>query len=210
MYGMPQPGNYGQYGFGSYGGFPNQAAGAAAGPAPTTLQGNAAGAGLGLTAGPDASTNQASQQQWAGADPNSYYSNYWSGEACQSMFLGLISLLCFVLQDIIVVSNKVLKVRGLRRPVTNLVKNYAKVSSGFVADDVSLSLSPFFFPFFSCSPHFLFHSPAFVHHFPDSNPLLFCSMAHVSSYPRSTLPAVQVIRSFVRFGFTYHCVMGPA
>ncbi|KAF9270436.1 polyadenylate-binding protein [Marasmius fiardii PR-910] len=89
MYGMPQPNTYGQYGFGGYGGFPNQAAGAgASAPATGMPQPAAAGTGLGLagsTSQPGADPNvasagQAGQAQWAGADPSSYYSNYWGGE----------------------------------------------------------------------------------------------------------------------------------
>lgn len=89
MYGMPQPTSYGQYGFSGYGGFPNQAPGAGApGPgSPGMPQPTAVGAGLGLTAGaqqpgvdPNAAAGQAGQAQWGGADPNSYYSNYWGGK----------------------------------------------------------------------------------------------------------------------------------
>ncbi|KAH9937512.1 uncharacterized protein B0H18DRAFT_971011 [Fomitopsis serialis] len=59
MYGMPQPNTYGQYGFGAYGGFPNQA---------------------GATGTPGAAaSSMGSPAQWGGADPNSYYSNYWGG-----------------------------------------------------------------------------------------------------------------------------------
>ncbi|KAK2461752.1 hypothetical protein APHAL10511_006215 [Amanita phalloides] len=87
MYGMPQPNTYGQYGFGAYPGFPGQAG--ATGGAPTSpgmsQSATTAGAGLGLTAGaqqgtsdPTAAVSQASQAQWASADPN-YYSNYWGG-----------------------------------------------------------------------------------------------------------------------------------
>jgi len=90
MYGMPQPTNYGQYGFGAYGGFPNQGAGApgTAGPGSPGMPqaAGAGGAGLGLTSqqpGADpnaaAAAGQAGQAQWGGADPNSYYSNYWGG-----------------------------------------------------------------------------------------------------------------------------------
>jgi len=95
MYSMPQPNTYGQYGFGAYGGFPNQTGtpgapgpGSPGMPQPATAPGN----GLGLTAGaaqPGADPNvaaaaaaaagQAGQTQWGGADPNSYYSNYWGG-----------------------------------------------------------------------------------------------------------------------------------
>ncbi|KAF8746286.1 hypothetical protein AX14_000081 [Amanita brunnescens Koide BX004] len=88
MYGIPQPSSYGQYGFGAYPGFPGQAGGT--GGAPTSpgmpQSAAAAGAGLGLAAGgqqgaTDATTaaGQATQAQWANADPNSYYSNYWGG-----------------------------------------------------------------------------------------------------------------------------------
>ncbi|KZT06792.1 uncharacterized protein LAESUDRAFT_736681 [Laetiporus sulphureus 93-53] len=90
MYGMPQPNTYGQYGFGAYGGFPNQAAtgtpgGAAAGmgsPVAGTA-GMAIGAGA-STGGADpaaaaAAAAQAATGQWAGADPSQYYSNYWGG-----------------------------------------------------------------------------------------------------------------------------------
>ncbi|EAU92921.2 polyadenylate-binding protein [Coprinopsis cinerea okayama7 len=87
MYGMPQPNTYGQYGFPGFPGFPGQAAGApgAAGPAsPGMPQANTA-AGLGLAAGaqpgagdPNAAGQQG-QAQWGGADPSTYYSNYWGG-----------------------------------------------------------------------------------------------------------------------------------
>ncbi|KAJ6574845.1 hypothetical protein B0H19DRAFT_1126001 [Mycena capillaripes] len=89
MYGMPQAPSYGQYGFGAYPGFANQAGtpgapGSPGMPQPTS----AGGAGLGLAApggqsGGDpnalAAAGQAGQAQWGGADPNSYYSNYWGG-----------------------------------------------------------------------------------------------------------------------------------
>jgi nucleolysin TIA-1/TIAR len=85
MYGM-QPNSYGQYGFGGYGGFPNQAAaGAAPGGASTGVaQGAASGAGLGLQAGQPSATdpNAAAaagqgSQGWAGADPSYYQNTYW-------------------------------------------------------------------------------------------------------------------------------------
>jgi len=94
MYGMPQPNTYGQYGFGGYGGFPNQggAAGGAPGAAnpgiPQSAAAGGAGAAMGLGAGmgqagsdPNAAVvaAQAGQPQWGGADPSSYYSNYWGG-----------------------------------------------------------------------------------------------------------------------------------
>ncbi|KIP11502.1 hypothetical protein PHLGIDRAFT_83628 [Phlebiopsis gigantea 11061_1 CR5-6] len=78
MYGMPQPNSYGQYGFGAYGATPS--AGAPGMPSPTgaagaiTMGGAQAGA-----ADPSAAAGQAAQGQWAGADPSSYYSNYWGG-----------------------------------------------------------------------------------------------------------------------------------
>lgn len=92
MYSMPQPNTYGQYGFGAYGGFPNQT-GTPGAPGPGSpgmpQAATAPGNGLGLTAGaaqPGADPNaaaaaagQAGQAQWGGADPNSYYSNYWGG-----------------------------------------------------------------------------------------------------------------------------------
>ncbi|PPQ95647.1 hypothetical protein CVT26_008676 [Gymnopilus dilepis] len=90
MYGMPQPTTYGQYGFGTYAGFPGQAAAApgAAGPGSPGMPqaANAGAAGLGLnvsgqqpTGDPNAAAGaQASQPQWGTADPN-YYSNYWGG-----------------------------------------------------------------------------------------------------------------------------------
>jgi len=91
MYGLPQPNSYGQYGFGGYGGFPNQGATAAGAPTPGTSgmqQPSSAGvAGGGLVgtgaqqpgADPNAAAGQGGQAQWGGADPNSYYSNYWGG-----------------------------------------------------------------------------------------------------------------------------------
>ena len=92
MYGIPQPNSYGQYGFGAYGGFPNQGASAqgAAGPGSPGMGQPAAGggAGLGLATGGQqpgadaaAIAGQPSQAQWGGADPNSYYSNYWGGQS---------------------------------------------------------------------------------------------------------------------------------
>ncbi|KAF7306697.1 hypothetical protein MIND_00461400 [Mycena indigotica] len=83
MYGMPQAASYGQYGFGAYPGF-NQAGGAGVPGSPGMPQpAGAAGLGLGAGAGqpstdPNALAGQAGQAQW-GADPNSYYSNYWGG-----------------------------------------------------------------------------------------------------------------------------------
>jgi len=84
MYGIPQPSTYGQYGFGAYPGFQGGATAAPTSPGmPQTA--NAGGAGLGLTAGAQQGTDattaagQATQAQWANADPNSYYSNYWGG-----------------------------------------------------------------------------------------------------------------------------------
>ncbi len=87
MYGIPQPSTYGQYGFGAYPGFPGQGGATAAPASPGMHQtATAGGAGLGLTAGGQQGANdattaagQASQAQWANADPNSYYSNYWGG-----------------------------------------------------------------------------------------------------------------------------------
>ncbi|KAF4572718.1 Polyadenylate-binding protein [Pleurotus pulmonarius] len=90
MYNMPQPAGYGYPGFGTYGSFPGQAAGtpgAAGAGSPGMPQPAAApGAGLGLTAGqqPNADPSavaggQAGQAQWGGADPSSYYNNYWGG-----------------------------------------------------------------------------------------------------------------------------------
>lgn len=86
MYGMPQPNTFGQYGFGGYGGYPNQAGAAGAAGATGMPQPATGAAGLGITAGaqqpgadPNAAAGQATQAQWAGADPSSYYSNYWGG-----------------------------------------------------------------------------------------------------------------------------------
>ncbi len=92
MYNMPQPAGYGYPGFGTYGSFPGQAAGtpgAAGAGSPGMPQPAAApGAGLGLTAGqqPNADPSavaggQAGQAQWGGADPSSYYNNYWGGKS---------------------------------------------------------------------------------------------------------------------------------
>ncbi|KAF7319957.1 hypothetical protein MKEN_00779600 [Mycena kentingensis (nom. inval.)] len=80
MYQMPQATQYGQYGFGAYPGF-NQA-GTPGSPGMPQPAGGAAGLGLGAAAGPasaDPSALAAGQAQWGAADPNSYYSNYWSG-----------------------------------------------------------------------------------------------------------------------------------
>ena len=85
MYGMPQPNTYGQYGFGAYGGFPNQAgAGAPGAAAPGMASPVAPTAAIGLgsaTGAPTDPTAAAAQGQWPGADPSSYYSNYWGGKA---------------------------------------------------------------------------------------------------------------------------------
>jgi len=103
MYSMPQPNTYGQYGFGGYGGFPNQAtAGSPGATAPGMPQPATAGASAGLGAGqaapgPDpaaaaaaaAAAGQGPQAQWSGGDPNSYYSNYWSGKL-SSIFMCVI------------------------------------------------------------------------------------------------------------------------
>lgn len=87
MYGMPQPNTFGQYAYGGYGGFPNQAAGTPGAGAPGAggmPQPAAGAAGLGLAPGGQApgadaaAAGQAGQAQWA-ADPSSYYSNYWGG-----------------------------------------------------------------------------------------------------------------------------------
>ena len=87
MYGMPQPNTYGQYGFGAYSGFPNQAGATAAPGAAATGMGSpvAAAAAMGMGAGataadPSVAAAGAAQGQWGGADPNSYYSNYWGGK----------------------------------------------------------------------------------------------------------------------------------
>ena len=71
MYGVPQPGTYGQYGFGAY---PASPGGAAPG-----MPQAAPGAAAGQTApgGDVGAVGQAAQAQW-GTDP-SYYSNYWGG-----------------------------------------------------------------------------------------------------------------------------------
>ncbi|KAF8633999.1 hypothetical protein AX15_001173 [Amanita polypyramis BW_CC] len=87
MYGVPQPNTYGQYGFGAYPGFAGQAGATAGAPTSSGMPqtASAPGAGLGLTAGQQGTTDpvgaasQANQAQWASADPNSYYSNYWGG-----------------------------------------------------------------------------------------------------------------------------------
>jgi len=73
MYGVPQPGTYGQYGFGAY---PQSPGGAAPG-----MPQAATGAAAGQTApGADVgAVGQAPQGQWPGGDPSSYYSNYWGG-----------------------------------------------------------------------------------------------------------------------------------
>jgi nucleolysin TIA-1/TIAR len=88
MYGMPQPNAYGQYGFPGYPGFPGQAAGAQGpGAASPGMPQATPAAGLGLAgAQPGADPNapvvgQPGQAQWGGADPSSYYSNYWGGQS---------------------------------------------------------------------------------------------------------------------------------
>lgn len=82
MYGMPQPNSYGQYGFGAYGGFPNQAgaAGTPGAAAPGMGSPVAAAAAMGMGGGASAADPSANAAQWGGADPNSYYSNYWGGK----------------------------------------------------------------------------------------------------------------------------------
>ena len=77
MYGVPQPGTYGQYGFGAY---PASPGGAAPG-----MPQAAPGAAAGQTApgGDVGAVGQAAQAQW-GTDP-SYYSNYWGGR-CSANF----------------------------------------------------------------------------------------------------------------------------
>lgn len=93
---MPQPAGYAYPGFGTYGSFPGQTAGtpgAAGAGSPGMPQPAAApGAGLGLTAGqqPNADPNavaggQAGQAQWGGADPSSYYNNYWGGKSADPL-----------------------------------------------------------------------------------------------------------------------------
>ncbi|RDX56054.1 RNA-binding domain-containing protein [Polyporus arcularius HHB13444] len=81
MYGMPQPNTYGQYGFGAYGGFPNQAPGAGApgAAAPGMASPVAPSAVMSLGAAGAPGDAAAAQGQWPGADPSSYYSNYWGG-----------------------------------------------------------------------------------------------------------------------------------
>lgn len=87
MYGMPQPTSYGQYGFGGYPGFPNQPAGTPGAPGPgspgmgppATATGAVGGAQQPGDPGLAAAASQAGQAQWGGADPSSYYSNYWGG-----------------------------------------------------------------------------------------------------------------------------------
>ncbi|TRM61459.1 hypothetical protein BD626DRAFT_570678 [Schizophyllum amplum] len=85
MYGMPQPSQYGQYGFGGYG--------TPGGPSSPSMPQAAAAAGLGLAgasaAGADP-TAAASAAAW-GADPSSYYQNYWSyyGQAAPGGDVGM-------------------------------------------------------------------------------------------------------------------------
>ncbi|TFK57415.1 RNA-binding domain-containing protein [Heliocybe sulcata] len=76
MYGMPQPNTYGQYGYSGFG-----AAGGAT-PGMPTPPGGAAGALTGAQSptDPTGAAAAGAQGQWpAGADMNSYYSNYWGG-----------------------------------------------------------------------------------------------------------------------------------
>jgi hypothetical protein len=71
MYGMPQPNQYGSYGFGNWpagGGTPGM---------PTPQGGDASGAQVDPNAA--AAAGQVGQAQW-GSDPNSYYNNYWGGK----------------------------------------------------------------------------------------------------------------------------------
>ena len=81
---MPQPNTYGQYGFSAYGGAPGSAA-----PGMPSPSGAAGAIGMGAAgqagaADPTAAAGQAAQGQWAGADPSTYYSNYWGGESTVS------------------------------------------------------------------------------------------------------------------------------
>lgn len=87
MYGIPQPSTYGQYGFGGYGGFPNQG-GAGGSPTPGMPQPTpgAVGSGLGGAgaggADPSAVGGGAggAGAQWPTGDATaSYYANYWGG-----------------------------------------------------------------------------------------------------------------------------------
>ncbi|KAH9944541.1 uncharacterized protein BXZ73DRAFT_39162 [Epithele typhae] len=82
VYGMPQPTQYGQYGFSAYGGYPSQpaAAGTPGAAAPGMPSPVAPPAGMGMGAAGIADANAAAAQaQWGSADPSSYYSNYWGG-----------------------------------------------------------------------------------------------------------------------------------
>ena len=77
MYGVPQPGAYGQYGFNAYPASPGGAAPGMPQAAPGAAAGQTApGADVGAV-------GQAAQAQWAG-DPSSYYSNYWGGRCFPS------------------------------------------------------------------------------------------------------------------------------
>ncbi|KAI0824168.1 hypothetical protein BC628DRAFT_1380106 [Trametes gibbosa] len=83
MYSVPQPNAYGQYGFGAYGGFPNQPGGAGTPGVAAPGMGSPVAPTAQMIGGQSpadvAAATQAAQGQWAGADPNSYYSNYWGG-----------------------------------------------------------------------------------------------------------------------------------
>lgn len=82
MYGMPQPNQYSQYGFGAWGG----AAGTTPAPGMPQPQGAANDLTVAVQADPSAAAGQAAGQWGAGADPNSYYSNYWGGKSLVHTF----------------------------------------------------------------------------------------------------------------------------
>lgn len=83
LYGMPQPTQYSQYGFGGYAGFPGaaQASGApaAAGGGALSPGGTTAAPGGFGAAAPGA--DAAAAAQWGGQDPNAFYQqqSYWGG-----------------------------------------------------------------------------------------------------------------------------------
>ena len=80
MYGMPQPASYGQYaGYNGYAGFPGQGGAGSPGTASPGMPQAAIGTGaLGLSGAQQTDPSSAAGQAQWGADPSSYYSNYWA------------------------------------------------------------------------------------------------------------------------------------
>ena len=142
MYGMPQPANYAQYGFGGYAGFPGQAAAApgSTGPgSPGMPQAtNPGGAGLGLSVGgqqpgTETAAVQPGQPQWGANDPN-YYSNYWGGEPFSYLLLW-----CLIFCQGITDRRLRLRLRHNSR-VTHKCKDQHRVKSRFISSKILVCL----------------------------------------------------------------------